>query len=215
MGRTSDARERILSSAMELFHAQSYSEVGVNELCEHAGVKKGSFYHFFPSKRDLVLAALDEYDLRYGPPAVGETVAADEPPLERIRAVLTRNAEGMRQATESGRAIRGCFVGNMALELSTQDAVVRARLEQILADWLAFFERAIRDAVTVGDLPETVDPRRNAKAVVAYIEGMAMMAKTYNDPTWAAQLAQGTMALASAPSIGNSEETRDEEAAWA
>ncbi len=54
MGRTSDARERIIQSSIELIHYLSYSSVGVNELCEHAGVKKGSFYHYFPSKSDLM-----------------------------------------------------------------------------------------------------------------------------------------------------------------
>lgn len=59
MGRTSDARERILEAAIELIYARSYSAVGVQAICERAGVQKGSFYHFFPSKRELTLAAVD------------------------------------------------------------------------------------------------------------------------------------------------------------
>ena len=59
MGRTSDARENLIHSAIELIGNRSYNAVGVQELCEHAGVKKGSFYHFFPSKRHLTLEAID------------------------------------------------------------------------------------------------------------------------------------------------------------
>ena len=59
MGRTSDTKENLINSAIELIGNRSYNAVGVQELCEHAGVKNGSFYHFFPSKRDLTLEALD------------------------------------------------------------------------------------------------------------------------------------------------------------
>ena len=59
MGRTSDAKQKLIDSAIELIHSRSFADVGVNELCQHAGVKKGSFYHFFPSKQDLTLTALD------------------------------------------------------------------------------------------------------------------------------------------------------------
>ena len=41
---------KLIDSASELIHSRSYADVGVNELCEHAGVKKGSFYHFFPNR---------------------------------------------------------------------------------------------------------------------------------------------------------------------
>ena len=59
MPQVSHAKEKLLDSALDLMYARSYRDVGVQEICEHAGVKKGSFYHFFPSKRDLTLAALD------------------------------------------------------------------------------------------------------------------------------------------------------------
>ena len=59
MGRTSDARERLIASAIDLIGARSYRAVSVDDLCAHAGVNKGSFYHFFPAKRDLALAAID------------------------------------------------------------------------------------------------------------------------------------------------------------
>ena len=81
MGRTSDARERLIHSAIELVHARSYADVGVNELCEHAGVKKGSFYHFFPSKRDLIVAALDDVAGWYDRDIFGPAFAPYLPPL--------------------------------------------------------------------------------------------------------------------------------------
>ena len=43
MGRTSDAKERLIRAAMDLFFTRSYTAVGVQELCKAAAVKKGKF----------------------------------------------------------------------------------------------------------------------------------------------------------------------------
>ena len=61
MGRTSDARERLVAAALELFSERAYSSVGVAEISARAGVQKGSFYYFFPSKEALALAVTDEH----------------------------------------------------------------------------------------------------------------------------------------------------------
>jgi len=57
MGRVSDAKQRLLDATIELIWQHSYGAVTVDNICERAGVKKGSFYYFFPSKTDLVVAA--------------------------------------------------------------------------------------------------------------------------------------------------------------
>ena len=55
---TSDARERILATAYELFSHRGIRAVGVDEIIETAGVAKATLYRHFPSKDDLVLAFL-------------------------------------------------------------------------------------------------------------------------------------------------------------
>ena len=53
--RDTTTKDRLIESAAHVLHQRSYGSVGVDELCERAGVRKGSFYHFFESKRDLAL----------------------------------------------------------------------------------------------------------------------------------------------------------------
>ena len=38
----------------------SYGSTTIDQICEKAGVKKGSFYYFFESKAELAAAALGE-----------------------------------------------------------------------------------------------------------------------------------------------------------
>lgn len=46
--------ENIIVTAEKLLANSSYEELSVNEICEHAGISKGGFYHHFPSKDQLI-----------------------------------------------------------------------------------------------------------------------------------------------------------------
>ena len=54
-----DTRLRLIHAASDLMSRRGYAAAGVDDLCRLAGARKGSFYHFFPTKADLALAALE------------------------------------------------------------------------------------------------------------------------------------------------------------
>jgi AcrR family transcriptional regulator len=56
--RGSGARERIVTTAYELFTRRGIRDVGVDEVIRRAGVAKATLYKYFPSKTDLVLSVL-------------------------------------------------------------------------------------------------------------------------------------------------------------
>jgi AcrR family transcriptional regulator len=64
-GRPSGARQRILDNAYELFSRRGIRAVGVEEVISRAAVAKATLYRHFPSKKDLVLAFLEERELRW------------------------------------------------------------------------------------------------------------------------------------------------------
>ena len=59
MGRVSDAKQKLMDAVTELIWHGSYGGTTIDQICEKAGVKKGSFYYFFESKSDVAVAALD------------------------------------------------------------------------------------------------------------------------------------------------------------
>jgi AcrR family transcriptional regulator len=57
-GVVTDARQRVLDAAYDLFSRNGVRAVGVDTIIDAAGVAKMTFYRHFPSKNDLVLAFL-------------------------------------------------------------------------------------------------------------------------------------------------------------
>ena len=187
MGRSSDARERLIDAAGELWHTRSYADVGVSEICDHAGVQKGSFYHFFPSKRDLALAVIDERWRLHGIGEMAPILTGPLPPLERLALFMERGLEEQLALKASTGATVGCSFGNLVVELATVDEVLRDRLALLFDDWAALIQAALDDAVAAGDLPE-IDTDQAARAFLAFIEGLGVLIKAKDDPLAAADL---------------------------
>ena len=82
----------------------------------------------------------------------------------------------------------GCPVGNLALELSTQDEPIRQKVQQVFEMMMEMVEQLLREAVSDGELPE-LDITITAQALLAYIEGVLLISKTWNDPEIIRQLA--------------------------
>src|SRR5271163_2913399 len=99
MGRTSNARQRLMGAAHELIWNYSYGAVTIDAICERAAVKKGSFYYFFDSKSDLAVAAIDTW-CQKRLTLIEETFHPDVAPLDRIRNYLNFVAERQIKAFE-------------------------------------------------------------------------------------------------------------------
>jgi len=190
MGQASNAKEKLLGSALALMYARSYGDVGVQEICEHAGVKKGSFYHFFPSKRDLTLAAIDHQWTGVRQELVKEVLAGTNSPLKRVERCLELFYETQCGVKAQTGHVMGCPFGNLAIELSTQDEYIRKKIESIFQELAGYLERTLEDAVAVGEAPKQ-DVHTTAQALVAFIQGVLLLAKSQNDPEVIDRLGKG------------------------
>jgi TetR/AcrR family transcriptional repressor of nem operon len=199
VGRTSDAKQKILDAARSLIEARGYSALGVAEICKAAGVPKGSFYHFFESKESLALAVVDEHwaaQQRDWCRALG----GDAQPLERLRQLFEETEAAQHAAQQGCGTVAGCLFGNLTLELSNRTEAVRQRLQEIFEAQVDMVESVIAEARERGDVT-VVDTGEAARAVVAQLEGQVLFAKLYNNAGRLSPLWQTCRALLGARAV--------------
>ena len=189
-----NTKERLVASAARLWHAKSYTDVGVSEICEESGVRKGSFYHFFPSKSDVALAVLESRREQAIECLFRPVFGSELAPLERLTQLIEVQYRLQKQIQADGEAVLGCPIGNLALELSTQDECMRERCVELLQEWAVQIEPLLESAVQEGELPP-IDAGRAAMAVTAYIEGILLLVKTRNDAKVIRDLTTGVTQL--------------------
>ena len=176
-----DTQQRILEAARDLIYARSYADVGVAEICERAGVQKGSFYHFYPSKRDLTLAVLDSHFDAFRAHLLDQAFKPDIPPLDRILRFTKLYYEFQKHVVQETGRVLGCPLGNLANELASHDELIRSKIDRLFTKTQVLMKQVLKEAQLAGDL-QGINIEATALAMLAYLEGVVMMAKTQNDP---------------------------------
>lgn len=163
----SEARERLLRAASELFYREGIHSVGVDRILAEAGVTRATFYRHFPSKEDLVEAYLGVEDAQ-----IRATFAAAEAsgaePRQLVDLVIAGLAEDVAR-----HHTRGCPFINAAAEYPDADSPVRHAVGTHRA-WFRAELEAVLDAAGVADAAGAAAQLvllRDAAMVGGYLDG--------------------------------------------
>jgi TetR/AcrR family transcriptional repressor of nem operon len=179
----SDAKDRLLDAAIKLVWRNSYGAVSVEDICQEAGVKKGSFYHFFPGKNELVAAAFrkfgesirPEYDRIFSP-----TV----PPIDRLRSFISFVVSKQKHMHVETGCVLGCPFASIGTELVApdgNDGGLREAIHELVRVKVCYLESALRDAISEGSIRSN-NPAALAKTFYLYMEGAIAHARIQNEP---------------------------------
>lgn len=106
----STARDALLDAALALFRRNGYAATSVEDLCAAAGVTKGAFFHHFPNKEAVALAAAGRWT-----EVTGEVFAAADyrkrsDPLDRLLGYLDLRMEMADGALSDISCLAGTLV---------------------------------------------------------------------------------------------------------
>lgn len=167
-----DVRRRLLEAGLELVHARGFAASGVKDITDAAGVPKGSFYAYFPSKEAFAAAILDHYwsdiETRLLPLLDGGGPA---------RRRIARFFHALADDHESGEFSLGCLVGNLSLELAGCSEPVRAELARILGHWDTALTACVCSGQGGGDIRADLDAGELASLLIESWEGAALRGK--------------------------------------
>jgi AcrR family transcriptional regulator len=177
--RTNDpegVRRRIVDAAYDTFVRHGYLATGMLEIREKASVSGGAMAHHFPAKRDLGLAVIRDRVAQ----AVAQTwIAPLEAHADAPSAIDAIFAAIITELTRK-RAVSGCPLNNMAMEISAHDADMRRALDAIFTAWHGALRAKLYADVLAGRARD-LHPDSVATLVIAAYSGAMAMAKARQD----------------------------------
>jgi TetR/AcrR family transcriptional repressor of nem operon len=189
MGRVSDAKEKLMDAVLELIWAGSYGSTTIDNICEKAGVKKGSFYYFFESKSEL---AAEAFEASWNSKRVqlDSIFSPTVPPLERLKKYFDFGYDFQREIKAKHGRVLGCPQVTLGCEICTQEDALQKKIQGIMEQKRKYLESAIRDAHAAGEI-HAPDAAAKSRMLLAYYEGLLTQARIQNDVEVLREMASG------------------------
>ena len=173
-------RQKLLDTAKDLLWTSSYGAVSVDDICKTAGVKKGSFYHYFPSKQDLAFAAMEEYYHYKIEHVMTPVFAANKPFSDQIDDMAEAIIRDNRASLEKYGRVCGCPLAALGSELiGDDDKAIAAKVEEMFALCRTYIQTAVAQAIEGGVIP-AADPGAKTQELHDLITGLLIMARIHN-----------------------------------
>ncbi len=168
-------KDKLLNAAEALMLAKGFTATSVDEICEEAGLTKGSFFHYFESKDELARVVLERFCCNMGS-VHASCCGGEKDPLKRLYAYV----DGMiRYSKEEGK--EGCLLGVFAQELAQEDAAMRRVCDKAFDGWRSQLTKEITDAKRLHAPKAAFDPQGVADHLIAVVEGSWILAKVRQD----------------------------------
>ncbi|WP_299620079.1 TetR/AcrR family transcriptional regulator [uncultured Tateyamaria sp.] len=170
-----DTRATLLNSAEDLVRRRGFDGVSFADLADGIGIRKASIHYHFATKGDLSLALIDRYRVVFL-----DRLAAINANTTSASARLLAFLDLYRIAAEAGRSL--CLCVALSVTQQALPAETRNLLAQFHRDVAAWLETVFRLAQSDGTVRAVTDPRAEAQAALAQVEGAQIMARSAADP---------------------------------
>lgn len=163
----SSKKQEIIQIAREIIHSKGYQATSVSDIMAATNIGKGQFYHYFQSKHDLGLAVVEDLVKDWeGQLLIGILNTLDDPVTK-----LNRMLKWAETSHAEMEIKYGCSMGNLAIEMSTQDEEFRVKIEEFFNQWVNSVADILSEMIENHQLDDSINPKKNAESIVAMIEG--------------------------------------------
>ena len=145
-------KKKIVSAAWKLFYEQGYNGTTIDDIVSESGTSKGSFYHYFSSKDDLLSSLAYLFDDKYE--ELQEIMTDDMSCIEKM---LFLNKELFRMIDDS-----------ISIDLLTQllSSQLITKNEKSLLDHNRTYYKLLRSIVIAGQKSGEISDRNSANDIV-------------------------------------------------
>jgi TetR/AcrR family transcriptional regulator, transcriptional repressor for nem operon len=180
------SRLRILEAATDVVRAKGYAATTVDDLCAAAGVTKGSFFHHFKSKEEMVLEAVAHWGSWTDEVFATAPYATAADPRDRVFGYL----DFRRDLLDHEVPEFTCLMGTLVQETYATHPEVRAACERGMSSHVAWLTRDI-EAARLRYAPDAAWSAESVGYFIqAVLQGSFIFAKAKQD----AAIARGNLA---------------------
>ncbi|AOB30253.1 TetR family transcriptional regulator [Bordetella sp. H567] len=165
-------REQLLSHAQTLIRQRGYNGFSYRDLADRVGVKTASIHYYFPSKDDLLIAAIDDY-------------AAQEAALiQGIDATLPANERLQRYAAlfEGTPADQVCLCGMLAADFASLSDRARQAVRAFFHAHETWLAKVVADGQRDGTLAWSGNPETAGRYLSAAFQGALITSRLFHEP---------------------------------
>jgi len=160
-------KKELVRIAFDLFLKNGYHGTSMADIAELAGIFKGSIYHYFPSKLELMKQVLHSKESFA---QMGSLIIAYNeriPAEDRFRRFLS--------SIDPVNLLQGSLMGNISLEMSAKDDGLRYVVKKYFGEWIAAVS-SIYSAVL-----DNKEAERLSIATLEELQGAILLARVFKD----------------------------------
>jgi len=178
-----ESKTKLLNAALHVIRAKGYSAARIEDICEAAGLTKGSFFHHFDSKEALALAAADYWNEITGGLFASAPYRGHADPLDRLLAYV----DFRKYILLGDLPDFTCLVGTMVQEVYDTHPNLREACNRSISGHAETLIPDIEEAM----VQRGMHPNWTAESLALYtqatIQGAFILAKARHSPEIAAQ----------------------------
>lgn len=177
------SREKLLEAATILIRTKGYSATTVDDLCQKAGVSKGTFFHNFKSKEELAVVAAQNWSLKTGEFFKAAPYNKKKDPLDRFLGYIKFRKEILQGELPEFT----CLVGTMVQETYDSNPEIKEACYESIFGHADSLKNDISLARELYAKKSKWTPESLALHTQAVIQGAFILAKASGDVKMASQ----------------------------
>jgi len=168
-----DIRTRLIEATFEEVFSNGYTGASLANILKRADTKKGSMYHYFSSKKEMVLAMIEEKIMLRIQNNWDKLANSDSNIIDLLINILND--------TKNWDLQKGCPLGNLLQESLNNDEDFAKILNEIVQEWKVLFSKILEKAVKNEELKKDLDIESFSTFLIANLEGALLIAKKSDD----------------------------------
>lgn len=171
-------KEQIIETARQVFTRQGYHRTTMNDIAEACGIQKGSLYHHFKGKEELMKSAIDSFHHKFKQGAFNLFENNSLSTQEKLNQLIDFSEK-------TYLADEGSMMASIVLETINVVPGIVDSIRSFFNDWIDSVSKILEEVY------EPEGARKIAKESIASVEGAVMMMQIFNDTSFLTRVHEG------------------------